>query len=71
MHGLGGDMMIVAKMMDGRYVQVVKVADKVAFSEDRGWVCVCYDFETEERRRQQYRWMPATTRFHWVREFVG
>lgn len=60
--------MVVAKMQ-GRLVQVVRVADSVGFSEDRGWVMICLDFEQAERKKQQFRWVPASTRFEWVREF--
>lgn len=62
-------MMIVAKM-NGRVVQVMRVADRVAFSTERGWVMVCFDFEQPERRKSQFRWFPASTRFEWVREFT-
>ena len=37
-------MMIVAKM-NGRIVEVIRVADTVGFSTERGWVMVCMDFE--------------------------
>ena len=62
-------MMIVAKMNE-RVVQVVRVADSVGFSQERGWVMICFDFEQPERRKQQFKWVPATTRFEWVREFT-
>lgn len=62
-------MMVVAKM-NGRVVQVMRVADRVAFSTERGWVMVCFDFEQPERRKSQFRWFPASTRFEWVREFT-
>ena len=62
-------MVIVAKMTDGRIVQVVRVADTVGFSEDKNWVMVCFDFEKINRKREQFKWVPATTRFDWVREF--
>ena len=61
-------MMIVAKM-NGRIVQVIRVADSVGFSQDRGWVMICFDFEQPERKKQQFKWVPASTRFEWVREF--
>jgi hypothetical protein len=63
-------MVMVAKMTDGRIVQVVRVAETVAFSPERDWVMVCYDFEKINRRREQFKWMPATTRFEWVREYA-
>ena len=61
-------MMIVAKM-DGQVVQVIKVAHTVAFSDETGWVMVCFDFEQQERRKQNFKWVPASTRFEWVREY--
>lgn len=59
---------MVARMGD-RVVQVMRVADRVAFSEDRGWVMVCFDWEQPERWKSQFRWVPASTRFEWVRSF--
>jgi hypothetical protein len=61
-------MTVVAKM-DNRVVEVVRTADTVAFSKERGWVMVCFDFEQAERKKSQFRWVPASTRFEWVREF--
>jgi len=60
--------MIVAKM-NGRIVEVIRVADTVGFSTERGWVMVCMDFEQANRKKQQFKWVPASTRFEWVREF--
>ena len=61
-------MTTVAKM-NGRVVEVIRVAETVGFSTERGWVMVCMDFEQPERKKQQFKWVPATTRFDWVREF--
>ena len=58
----------VAKM-DGRLVEIVKVADEVKFSNTRGWVMICMDWEQADRKKSQFRWIPASTRFEWVREF--
>ena len=62
-------MIKVAKMTDGKVVEVVRVADTVGFSPERGWVMVCFDFEKISRKREQFKWVPATTRFEWVKEF--
>jgi len=59
----------VAKMMDGRVVEIVKTADTVAFSDVKNWIMVCFDFEKVNRRREQFKWVPADTKFEWVREF--
>ena len=59
---------IVAKMKD-RVVQVMRVADTVGFSHERGWVMVCMDWEQAERKKSQFKWVPASTRFEWVSSF--
>lgn len=61
-------MTVVAKM-NGRLVEVVRVADTVQFSNTPGWVLICLDFEQGERKKSQFRWLPASTQFEWVREF--
>ena len=62
-------MTVVVAKVEGRVVQVVRVADTVSFSEERGWVMVCTDWEQPERKKQHFRWVPASTRFEWVRTF--
>jgi hypothetical protein len=59
----------VGKIKD-RIVQVVRVADTVGFSSERGWVMICTDWEQAERRKTQFRWVPASTRFEWIRTFT-
>ena len=61
-------MIIVAKM-NGKLVEIVKVADEVKFSNTRGWVMICMDFEQVDRKKAEFKWIPATTRFDWVKEF--
>ena len=61
-------MVIVAKIKD-KIVEIVRVADTVGFSSERGWVCICTDFEVSNRRKTQFQWIPASTRFEWIREF--
>ena len=63
-------MTTVAKMIDGRMVEVVRVAETVGFSPEKGWVMVCMDFEKINRKREQFKWVPSTTRFEWVRELA-
>ena len=63
-------MMVVGKF-NGKIVQIVKVQDTVMFSEDKGWIFICYDFDKINRRREQFKWVKASeTKFDWVREFV-
>ncbi len=61
-------MMIVGKM-HGKIVEIIHVADRVGFSDVRGWVCVCFDFDQMKRRQQNVKWVPASTHFEWIREF--
>jgi len=64
-------MMVVAKF-NGKIVQIVRVAETVMFSEDKGWIFICFDFDKINRRREQFKWVKASeTRFDWVKEFVG
>ena len=63
-------MIKVARMTDGRMVEVVRVADTVGFSSERGWVMVCMDFEKADCKRAEFKWVPASTRFEWVKEFA-
>ena len=60
----------VARMQD-RVVQIMRYADRVGFSDQRGWFMICMDWQQSERRKQQFRWVPASTRFDWVRTFVS
>ena len=63
-------MTTVAKM-NGKLVEIVKFADAVAFSNTRGWVMICIDWEQAERKKTEFKWLPASTRFDWVREFYS
>jgi hypothetical protein len=57
--------------MDGRWVHVVRFARDVAFSDEQNWFMICFDWEKVNRRREQFRWVPASTRFEAVKEFAG
>jgi hypothetical protein len=64
-------MMVVAKFKD-KIVQIVRVTDTVMFSEHKGWIFICYDFDKVNRRHEQFKWVKASeTRFEWVKEFAG
>jgi hypothetical protein len=60
-------MVTVAKMENGTVVEVVRTADVVGFSSERGWVLLCN--EVGKLNSLAVKWVPATTRFVWVREF--
>lgn len=63
-------MMVIAKF-NGKIVQIVRTQETVQFSEDRGWIFICFDFDKINRRREQFKWVKASeTRFEWVREYV-
>jgi hypothetical protein len=49
--------------------EIVRYAEHVGFSSEKGWFCICSDFETSKRRQQHVKWIPASTRFEWIREF--
>jgi hypothetical protein len=58
----------VAKMEDGKVVEIVRTADVVGFSKERGWVLLCG--EPGKLNSLSVKWVPASTRFVWVREFA-
>jgi len=62
--------MVVAKFK-GRWVHVVKFATTVSFSTEKNWFMVNFDFEKAFRKREQFKWVPASTRFEDVKEFVA
>jgi hypothetical protein len=61
-------MTIIAKIQD-KIVEVIRVTEIVGFSKEKGWIMVCTDFEQPEHKKQQFKWMPTTTKFEWIREF--
>ncbi len=63
-------MAVTVAKFQGRLVEVVRVADRVAFSTERGWVLVTPDVGVPERKKQTFRWVPAATCFEWVRTFA-
>jgi hypothetical protein len=63
-------MTTVAKM-NGKLVEIVKVADTVKFSNTRGWIMICTDWEQADRKKTEFKWLPASTRFDWVKEFYS
>ena len=61
--------MIVVAKVDGKIVEIVRVARTVGFSDVPGWVMICTDWQQPERKKQQFKWVPASTPFEWVRKF--
>lgn len=63
-----GAAMKIAKLGD-RLVQIVRMVDRVQFSDQQGWIFIVIDFERPVLKQQQFKWVPASTRFEWVRDF--
>jgi hypothetical protein len=63
-------MMVVVKYK-GNWVHIVKFATTVQFSKDTGWFMICMDWEKANRKRQEFKWIPASTHFEKVKEFIG
>ena len=61
--------MTVLAKMNNRVGEIVKVAREVQFSTAPDWILICLDFEQAESRKSQFKWVPASTRFEWVRTF--
>lgn len=59
---------IVAKIKD-QIVQIIRVTEVVSFSDERGWVMICMDWEQAERKKSEFKWIPASTRFEWIRKY--
>ena len=60
--------MIIAKMIDGKIVEITVIRETVGFSTDKGWICICSDIG--KKNTTAVKWVPACTKFVWVREFV-
>ena len=62
-------MPVTIAKMNGRLVEVIRTADTVEFSTERGWILITPDVDQPQRKKQNFQWVPATTRFEWVRTF--
>jgi hypothetical protein len=53
-----------------KLIQIIKQAESVQFSPERGWLFICRDFERAQHMRMDYKWIRATDiRFQWIRKF--
>ena len=52
----------------GKVVRLLKKAHTVAFSKDKDWLMIDTDFARGKNSIGQ-RWIPASTKFSWVKEF--
>lgn len=62
--------MLIARI-DNRFVRIVRTAHHVAFSQQTDWILIEHDIHLPEHKRLNRRWVPAATRFDWVRDFVS
>jgi hypothetical protein len=60
--------LLVAKW-NNRIVRLVKYQNKVAFSDNPDWLLLQYPLELPENKRRLL-WVPLSTRFEWVKEFL-
>ena len=59
---------IVGKLLDGRFVEILRFAKQVQFSDQKDWLLI--DPEIGRKKCANLRWVPAsTTHFEWVRPF--
>lgn len=59
----------IAKLPSGKIVQLKKAQDVVGFSKDTGWLLVNSEPGKDTGPSSLIRWIPADTRFEWVRPF--
>ena len=52
----------------GKIVRLLKKAHTVAFSKDKDWLMIDTDFARGKNSIGQ-KWIPASTKFSWVKEF--
>ena len=62
-------MTVTVAKMNGKIVEVIRVAETVAFSTQKNWVLVTPDVDRHNRAKRDFKWVPANTRFEWVRTF--
>lgn len=62
-------MTLLGKLRDtNTIVEITKVADYVCWSDEAGWLCITSHVGKPKRLQHDFRWIPASTPFWWVRE---
>jgi hypothetical protein len=59
-------MPVIAKLND-KIVQIVKFQRTVAFSVELNWILISHQINKKDST--QVRWVSASTRFTWVRDY--
>ncbi len=62
--------MVIAKLND-KWVHIVRFAKHVPFSTDMDWFLINMDWDKNNRRREQFKWIPADTKFDAIKELIG
>ena len=60
---------IIVLKWNNRIVRLVKYQRKVAFSNNLDWLLLQYPLELPENKRRLL-WVPLSTRFEWMKEFI-
>jgi len=61
---------VMAKLADsGKIVRILKKVHSVQFSDEKGWLLIDTD-PARGHRGLGAKWIPATTRFEWVRPYL-
>jgi len=66
--------MKVGKLANGKFVEIVRVAERVQFSDSLGWILIDPDMGKPDMTgstRPNIKWIPISTRFEWVRDFTS
>ena len=62
-------MALLLAKWNNKVVRLVKFKHKVAFSDNTDWLLLQYPLHLPENKRRLL-WVPLSTRFEWVREFI-
>ncbi len=63
-------MNIVLVKWNNRIVRLVKYQRNVLFSDNVDWLLLEFDIHLPTHKRVNRKWVPLSTRFEWIREFV-
>ena len=62
-------MTILLAKWNNKVVRLVKFKHEVAFSPNKDWLLLQYPIHLSENKRFN-KWVPLSTRFEWVKEFI-